>query len=172
MDNRCYDESFLPSCHKDVAAVYRLWLDKCVDGTLPGRKDFDPSEMKQFLPSIMLLDVEYPGPRFKYRLVGTGEVDHRGTDPTGMYLEEAYSGIDGGYCDGNYQYVASTGKHLFDTSPEPTTFGNLAKVEVVFLPLASDGKNVDKILVFSVVELSPDERLMTYAGVSDWAKAQ
>ena len=170
MDNRCYDEAFLEFCHEDIANVFRFWQGKCRDGKLPGRHDIDPVEMKKYLPSVMLLDVEQPGPRFRYRLVGTGEVSHRGKDPTGMYLEEAYSGIDGGYCDGNYRYVTETGKHLFDTTPEPTTFGNLAKVEVVFLPLATDGETVDKILVYSVVDLQPDERLLTYAGISGWAK--
>lgn len=170
MDNRCYDEMFLQSCHRDVAAVFKLWQSKTVGSMLPGRHDIDPTEMKKYLPSIMLVDIEHPGPRFRYRLVGTGEVNHRGKDPTGMYLEDAYSGVDGGYCDSNYRYVAETGKHLFDTTPEPTTFDNMAKVEVIFLPLASDGQTVDKVLVFSVVELAPDERLMTYAGVSNWAK--
>jgi len=169
MDNRCYDESFLQSCHRDVAAVFELWQSKALRGKLPGRNNIDPMEMKKFLPGIMLIDVEYPGPRFRYRLVGTGEVNHRGKDPTGMYLEDAFSGVDGGYCDANYRYVAETGKHLFDTTPEPTTLDGMAKVEVIFLPLASDGQTVDKILVYSVVELAPDERLMTYAGVSNWA---
>ena len=170
MDNRCYDETFLLSCHRDIAALFTLWRGKFTDGKLPGRHDIDPSEVTKYLPAIMLLDVEQPGPRFRYRLVGTGEVESRGIDPTGMYLEEAYSGVDGGYCDSNYQYVVQSGKHLFDASPEPTTTGKMAKVEVVFLPLASDGRVVDKILVYSVVELAPGERLKTYAGVSEWAK--
>lgn len=170
MDNRSYDESFLQSCHRDIAAVYTHWNKKCIAGNLPGRHDIDPAEMKKYLPNIMLLDVEHPGPRFRYRLVGTGEVGNRGKDPTGMYLEEAYSGADGGYCDGNYRYVAETGKPLFDNTPEPTTLGNMANVEVIFLPLAADGKTVDKVLVFSVVDLKRDEKLLTHAGMSDWAQ--
>jgi len=170
MDNRCYDETFLQTCHRDIADFYNLWKSKCIDGRLPGRRDIDPFEMKKHLPSVMIIDIENPGPRFRYRLVGTGEVEHRGKDPTGLYLEEACSGVDGGYCDHNYQYVAKNGKPLFDATPEPTTQGNMANVEVIFLPLASDGKTTDKIIVFSVVELNRDERLLTYAGVSDWAK--
>ncbi len=170
MENRSYDEGFLQSCHPDIAAVYALWKAKCDDGKLPGRHDIDPAEMKEYLPYVMLVDVEQPGPRFRYRLVGTGEVGNRGRDPTGMYLEDAYSGLDGGYCDGNYRYVVENAKPLFDSTPEPTTLGNLAQVEAVFLPLAFDGRVVDKVLVFSVVELKPDERLLTHAGISSWAE--
>ena len=109
----------------------------------------------------MLVDVVQPDPQFRYSLVGTGEVRHRGFDPTGKSLEEAYSGLDGEYCDGNYRYVATTGKHLFDTSPEPTAMGRLADVQALFLPLAGDGKTVDTILVYSVVQLIRGDSLKT-----------
>lgn len=172
MEQRCYDESFLDSCHADIAAVYRIWRSKVRSGNLPSREDIDPSELKDFLPNLMLVDVEQPGPRFRYRLVGTGEVNLRGKDPTGLYLEDAYSGVDGDYCDGNYRYVADNGKHLFDQTPEPTTQGNVTDVEVIFLPLAADGKKVDIVLVFSVIDLEDNERLKTHAGMSDWAKGK
>ena len=95
--------------------------------------------------------------------MGTGEVAHRGVDPTGKWLEEAYSGIDGGYCDGNYRYVASSGKHLYDVSPEPTALGNLADVQALFLPLASDGKTVTTIMVYSLVKMIRGDNLLTAA---------
>lgn len=166
-DNRCLDESFLADCDDRVKEIFRLWKGKCSPGCLPSRRDIDPKEMVRLLPNVMLIDVVQPGPRFRYSLVGTGEVAHRGIDPTGKWLEEAYSGLDGGYCDGNYRYVAKTGKHLYDSSPEPTAMGNLADVQALFLPLASDGKAVDSIMVYSLVEMIRGDSLKTMGARRD-----
>lgn len=162
-DNRCLDESFLATCDGRIRDFYHLWKGKCSPDGLPSRQDVKPKEMVPFLPNIMLVDVVWPGPRFRYALVGTGEVAHRGVDPTGKWLEEAYSGVDGGYCDGNYRYVASSGKHLFDISPEPTAMGNLADVQGLFLPLAKDSKTVSTIMVYSLVKMIRGDNLLTAA---------
>lgn len=158
-DNRCYDESFLADCDERIREIHTLWKAKCGGDALPSRRDLQPREMLALLPNIMLLDVVWPGPRFRYSLVGTGEVAHRGMDPTGKWLEDAYSGLDGDYCDGNYRYVATTGKPLFDNSQEPTALGNLADVQAVFLPLARDGRTVDTIMVYSLVEMVTGDSL-------------
>lgn len=162
-DNRCLDKSFLGDCDDGIREIFRLWESKCRAGRLPSRSDIIPKEMTPLLPNIMLIDVIMPGPRFRYRLVGTGEVRHRGFDPTGKTFEEVYYGLDGGYCDGNYRYVAASGKHLFDTSPEPTAMGNLADIQVIFVPLADDGKTVDTIMVYSVVGTFTGDSLGTTA---------
>lgn len=160
---RCLDETFLSSCDGRISDFFLLWKSKCGNGVLPARRDVNPKEMVPFLPNIMLVDVVWPGPRFRYGLVGTGEVTHRGVDPTGKWLEEAYSGVDGGYCDGNYRYVATSGKHLYDVSPEPTALGNLADVQALFLPLANDGKTVTTIMVYSLVKMIRGDNLLTAA---------
>ena len=166
-DSRCFDESFLATCDDGIRELFSFWRGKCRAGRLPSRRDINPAELARLLPNIMLIDVITPGPRFRYRLVGTGEVRHRGIDPTGKTLDEAYSGLDGDYCDGNYRYVARSGKHLYDTSPEPTARGNLADIEVLFVPLASDGKTVDTIMVHSVVGMVRGDHLRTAAGPRD-----
>ena len=50
-----------------------------------------------------------------------GEVNHRGFDPTGKTLEEAYSGLDGDYCDGNYRYARTMSPVVQPTNPMSTT---------------------------------------------------
>ncbi len=153
-DNRCLDMSFLADCDDGIRELFLLWESKCRSDRLPSQSDINPAEIVRLLPSIMLIDVILPGPQFRYRLVGTDEVRHRGFDPTGKTFEEAYSGLDGDYCDGNYRYVATSGKHLFDTSPGTTAMGNLADVQTLFVPLAGDGKTVDTIMVYSVVKMT------------------
>ena len=162
-DSRCLDMSFLANCDDGIREFFLLWKSKCRSGRLPSRNDINPTEMPHLLPNIMLIDVIPPGTRFRYRLVGTGEVRHRGFDPTGKTLEEAFSDLEGDYCDNNYRYVAASGKHLFDTSPEPTAMGNLADIQVIFVPLAGDGKTVDTIMVYSVVGMVKGYKLGTTA---------
>ena len=168
--NRVFDESFLKTCHADIGKVYATWKSLLDGDRLPSKQTIDPADFKEFLPFIMLVDVISPGPRFRYRLVGTGEVEHRGNNPTGKYLEEAFSGTDGDYCDGNYRYVAENGKPLFDSTPEVTIKGNKVDAEVVFLPLSSDGRTVDTIMVFSVVDLPFGEHLSTRLELANWAE--
>lgn len=162
-DNRCLDETFLAHCDPRIGEFYSFWKGKCGAGGMALRRDIDPAGMVRFLPNIMLVDAVWPGPRFRYALVGTGEVTHRGVDPTGKWLEEAYSGVDGGYCDGNYRYVATSGRHLYDMSPEPTALGHLADVQAIFVPLTRDGKTVSTIMVYSLVKMIRGDRLLTAA---------
>jgi len=168
--NRVFDESFLETCHAEIRTVYSIWKGLADGDRLPSKQAIDPAAFKEFLPFIMLVDVVRPGPRFRYRLVGTGEVEYRGNNPTGRYLEEAFSGPDGDYCDGNYRYVSDHAKPLYDTTPEVTTKGNTVDSQVIFLPLGSDGKTVDTIMVFSVVDLPPGERLSTKLELANWAE--
>ena len=165
--SRCLDETFLEHCDDKIKDFYGFWKSNAREGRLPSRRDMDPVKMPHLLKNIMLIDVIPPDPQFRYRLVGTGEVRHRGFDPTGKTLEEAFSGLDGEYSDGNYRYVAETGKHLFDTAPEPTALGYLVDIQVLYVPLASDGETVDSIMVYSVVGMVGDDKLKTAAGWRD-----
>jgi hypothetical protein len=162
--DRCFDESFLDSCDARIGELYGLWKSKCADGRLPSRRDIHPREMVVQLPNIMLVDVVRPGPRFRYALVGTGQVAQRGMDPTGKWLDEVRSGPDGSHCDGNYRYVVNTGSHLFDNSVEPTTLGNMAEAQAIFLPLAGDGKTVDTVMVYALIDMAREDNLRSTAG--------
>lgn len=53
----------------------------------PGRRDIDPAEMRRFLPQIYMFDVVEPGPRFRFRLVGTAVASIIG-DLTGQFIEQ------------------------------------------------------------------------------------
>ena len=81
---RCRDETFLEHCDDRIKEFYEIWKSEVRDGRLPSRRDIDPVKMPHLLKNIMLVDVIPPKPHFRYRLVGTGEVRHRGFDPTGQ----------------------------------------------------------------------------------------
>src|SRR5688572_27444072 len=73
-----------------VHRLHEYWRSKAgAQGSVPRRRDIDPTELPDLLPNLMLLDVERNPLRFRYRLVGTRIVDFSYRDFTGTYLDEA-----------------------------------------------------------------------------------
>lgn len=63
--------------------VHDLWQKKRGGRAIPSRSDFDPAELKPFLPQIILIEVRNDPPDFRYRLAGTSSRDLRGMEMTG-----------------------------------------------------------------------------------------
>ena len=72
-------------------AVYEYWLGKCRGPRMPMRSDIDPAEMPRLaLPGLSLVEVVSDARRYVYRLVGTADVETRGSDPTGQTVAKAF----------------------------------------------------------------------------------
>ena len=72
----------------DLAELLQLWEGRCKDGRLPGRRDFDPFDLKKFLGRIVLFDVLEEPRRYRFRLVGTDWVLRFGLDPTNTLVDD------------------------------------------------------------------------------------
>jgi hypothetical protein len=141
---------FPASCHPITVALYEYWLERCGARRMPQRKDIDPTSMPRgSLPGLMLVDVVQDDRRYVYRLVGTGEVEVRGNDPTGKSVAEGFFGPTAEDALACYDKVVSTQTPLLDATPFTSSDGHYVTVETIFLPLSEDGSNVSKILVFS-----------------------
>src|ERR1044071_4112407 len=82
---------FPPNCHPDTIAMYDYWHSKRGARSMPSRADIDPVDMpRRLLPFINLVDVVADERRYVYRLVGTGDVEIRGCDPTGKSVLEGF----------------------------------------------------------------------------------
>src|SRR5215470_982711 len=79
----------LERCGPKAVALYQYWNARRGIRLMPSRADIDPVEMRQWLPRIMLVDVDPEG-KFTYRLVGTQIVDLLGVNPTGRPVETAW----------------------------------------------------------------------------------
>ena len=148
---------WLAAAHADTQAVYHYWNKKRGARAMPTRADIDPAELVRFLPTIMLVDVRpgrsiTGGPVYVYRLVGTAEVEVRGQDPTGHPVET--HGVGESLIDAvrNYDQVYERRAPWFDAYETLHTDRFIRDGESVFLPLSSNGTDVDMILVFSVQE--------------------
>lgn len=148
-DGVCGDESFLLTCHPDVAAVYRLWDGKRAGRAIPARADFDPVEIPlHILPGILLVDVDAAPLRFRYRLVGTREVERRGNDPTGLDVMVGHYGPDAERALETYGYVAARAAPLYRNDVVLDSDYARRAEERLFLPLGIDGKTVNMILAY------------------------
>ena len=138
------------TCHPDTITLYNYWLAKCGNRTMPARADIDPVEMpRQLLPGICIVDVVADERRYVYRLVGTGDAEVRGNDPTGKSVMEGFFGPSAEDALSCYDKVVRTRAPLLDPTPFTAPSGKWINEETLFLPLSDDGENVNKILVFS-----------------------
>ena len=137
------------SCHPDILKVHSYWQGKCHGRRMPSRNDIDPAELISLLPNISLVDVVDDERRFVYRLVGTGEVQLRGRDPTGKAVAEAYFGRNLDAVLYNYEYVCRNREPLYEEDQFQVVNRYVSKANL-FLPLSDDGETVNKIMVFSI----------------------
>ena len=141
---------FPETCHPDTIAMYKYWQAKCGDRTMPARSDIDPVEMpRRLLPGICIVDVVADERRYVYRLVGTGDAEVRGNDPTGRSVLEGFFGPSAEDALSCYGRVVESKAPFLDAAPFTAPSGKYVNEETLFLPLSDDGQTVNKILVFS-----------------------
>jgi hypothetical protein len=139
--------------HPKLQRILAYWQQIHPPQGLPGRRHVDPIAIADVLPGVWLLDVQREPFRLRYRLVGTRIVEAIGREVTGQWLDEAHPHLanDSVYI-GRYRKVVETA--------EPSRRRGTAKIwlhddyreiENVVLPLASDGKNVDMLMVLTVL---------------------
>jgi len=141
---------FPDTCQPHTVALYTYWLQKCGARRMPRRSDIDPTTMpRQTLPGVSIVEVVPDERRYVYRLVGTGEVEVRGNDPTGESVKDGFFGPSADDALACYDRVVSTRAPFLDATPFTSPGGRYVTVETLFLPLSEDGTHVSRILVFS-----------------------
>lgn len=130
-----------------------LWQSKCRDDKLPGRNDFEVSELRSQLGWIVLIDVEHDPQRFRYRLIGSKITGLAGRDVTGQYFDQLYEADVASAATQSYRRIVQTRRptrvlaSLYHADRGHLTF------EAIDLPLSSDGLTVDMIMVRSVFDI-------------------
>jgi len=149
----CMQGSFMQDwqahCHPDVLKMLAYWDGKRRGRAMPKRSDIDPAELIGLLPNIMLVDVVDDDRRFVYRLVGTGEVQLRGRDPTGKSVREAYFASSPESAEQNYEMVCTTKAPFYEEDSFQVIDRYVSEANL-FLPLSDDDQSVNKIMVFSI----------------------
>jgi hypothetical protein len=157
---------FLTVCHPLTAEIYRYWERKRGSRRLPARADIDPADLRKHLPGISIVQIVADERRYVYRLVGTREVTARGADPTGRSVSERFFGSSRERVFHNYDYVVESLSFLLDTESFVMPEGKIGNEEALFLPLASDGENVDQVLVYTHHFWNPYQRRLARESAS------
>jgi hypothetical protein len=149
VDRRLTTLQFLDICSPPVADIFRYWDSKRAGRVIPKRCDIDPADIVRHLPGLVLVEVRRDPLDFVYRLVGTREALARGCDPTGKRVAENWFGADAQDVVFNYVRVVETRSFLYHDDEFVRPGGRFVHDESVFLPLATQGEEVGRIMVYS-----------------------
>jgi hypothetical protein len=133
--------------HPKLRRLYEYWCEKRGDRKMPSRADLDPLDMTFIMGNMILVDVIDGSPlRFHIRLHGTNLVRRVGYEMTGKMLDELPQS--------EFLMLARESFTRVATSAEPTAGKRdrviderFARYETVIMPLSSDGKRVERLLI-------------------------
>lgn len=135
-----FDPSLVQSSR--IHRLHAYWCEKA-GGGMPARAEFDPVDVRELLPNLMMVDVLGQPPRFRYRLVGTRVAQYTGFDFTGRYLDEmVFQGRD--FIEACYGRLLSEGRPLFGHYAWLVRSRHFGRCEFALFPLSDDGKRVDR----------------------------
>jgi hypothetical protein len=141
--------------HPPHQSALAYWADRCrsVGGT-PGRRDIDPLDIPELLPWVNLVDVfrRANGLAFRHRLVGTAIVEMWNRDSTGLWFHELYAP------EKMARVQPALEEAVLSARPRLVhdDLGEIGKpywsLTSLVLPLASDRRNVDMLMLVSQYE--------------------
>ncbi len=140
-----------------VRELYRYWLGKRRGRRAPARADIDPVELRGLLPHISLLDVVEPGPRLRFRLIGTAVVEIAG-EVTGRFVDElvppsVYARLHEQYVDIARNLVGRY--HVTDMAWQGRPY---LRYHRLLLPLSEDQRSANLLLGIGCID-EPHVRL-------------
>ena len=140
--------------------LYLYWLQRAGTRAMPARADLDPIEMpKPALKDMGLIAVVDGGGDFRYRLVGTHNVNRMGLDITGRLASEVYQGQYRDFLLAIYREVLVRRSCILSVG-EFTIAGpsNLSTTRLL-MPLSADGTTVGMILYHNSSSISAPHAL-------------
>ncbi|PKQ05254.1 MAG: PAS domain-containing protein [Alphaproteobacteria bacterium HGW-Alphaproteobacteria-11] len=126
--------------------LYAHWLEKKGGRLAPTRADFNPSEIKPFLPIVNFLDVRWEPLGFRHRLVGTEIVEHLGRDATGCWVDADLYGKAADRVFASLLQVAREARPYRRRSPMTWHPHSWLTMESMELPLVDEDGRVNMIL--------------------------
>jgi hypothetical protein len=137
--------------------VLDYWHSKRGDRLSPSMSDIDPIELKLALPSLAIFDVCRDPLNFRYRLAGTEHYDILSVELTGRLVTEIEPHDFGRILWGLLSEIIEKKEPQYSEWSFYDEDGLARNFKVLRLPLSSDGKEIDKILVSSDYGTSQDK---------------
>jgi hypothetical protein len=148
----------LADCHSSLRDLYAYWNQRRGTRAMPARSDLDPIDLKAVLPLLMLVDVVADERRYVYRLVGTREVEMRGSDPTGKAVKDAFYAESADESTWYLDQVVRTREPVLYRGTYQPLSTRTQREDVLFLPLSKDGEAVNMVMILGHIDWMKDER--------------
>jgi hypothetical protein len=129
--------------------VYEYWLSKKGERRAPARRDLDPADLRDVLPTTLLIDVTRDPWRFTYRLAGTLTERIHGVELTGRAIDTLKPPAFAAMLQNELIELAERVEPQFVYLEFINQMGVPRGYHVLRLPLAADGSTVDMVLVVS-----------------------
>ncbi|MBV8538926.1 MAG: PAS domain-containing protein [Alphaproteobacteria bacterium] len=136
----------------DIESALAYWQRLRGPRRMPSRKDFDPLDIPDILPYVMLIDVLREPLDFRFRLLGSGHDQIVACNYKGMRFSELAHLRRGNSLWDEYERVAVEGVPLRSLVRYIGTDPSIRRIEHCLMPLSSDGELVDMIFVITAVE--------------------
>lgn len=141
------------SAHPDIRRLFEHWRSIWpTAGRLPGRKDLDPGQIRDLLPSIWLIDVvrEDGDLRFRYRLQGTRLVRMLGRGSNGQWIDEQPEFAGSVMAVSMLRCATARRPDWRRGVPVLRHITSSSDIERIYLPMASDGVSPDILLALTI----------------------
>ena len=135
--------------HSTLSFLHEYWKDKRGGRKMPSRKDIVPSEIKDHLGWVIMLDVLPGMEEFRYRLIGTRVTHYFNADSTGLTISQAWAPQGKDAIDGVLAILRAVARDklvLRSYGDEGWSDLGLEKFDSIYLPLSDDGETVNVIL--------------------------
>ncbi|MBM3534079.1 MAG: PAS domain-containing protein [Alphaproteobacteria bacterium] len=134
--------------HGSVRALLEHWRLIHPESGLPGRRNFDPVNVPRLLPNIWLVDVEREPVRFRIRLLGSALVDVGPSVRVGALVDECIPNLRAQVqVNQLLMWAVTTRSPAWRNGPPIVDHDRyVTSAEVLVLPLAKDGVNVDQLV--------------------------
>ena len=152
-----WSPDLLADCHSSLRNLYDYWNARRGSRPMPARGDLDPIDLKAVLPLLILIDVVADERRYVYRLVGTREVEMRGSDPTGKAIKEAFYAESAEESTWYLDHVVRTREPVLYRGVYQPLSTRTQREDVLFLPLSQDGQAVNMVMVLGHIDWMKDE---------------
>jgi hypothetical protein len=153
-----WSPNLLADCHPSLQNLHEYWNAQRGTRSMPARSDIDPVDLKPILPVMILIDVVPDPRRYVYRLVGTHEVEMRGSDPTGKPVEEAYYAESAEDTTYYLDRVVRTRQPVLYRGTYQPLSTRTQREDVIFLPLSNNGEAVNMIMVLGHTDWVKESR--------------
>lgn len=135
-------------------SMLKYWNEKKGDRLMPSPSDMNFASFARYASKITLIEVD-PGPSFTVRLAGEEVIGSLGFNPKGRELlafDELLPGL-GTMLNGFYSWLLTERRPAAVRGTQHMLDKDYVSYEAIYLPLSSDGENIDRFMDVTVTYL-------------------